>query len=143
MGIIQKTLDNFVANNPQTAKAYKFPKTVKELKRSQAEIIYKRDYFDHYKIGDYRNQSIGLMMLDMYVNHTPKTVKRFVQQAAKAAIKAGAEELKVPRTPEEFVTAANSLAHTPEYEGVFYKQLCLERNHHMGVTTKRTNALPI
>ena len=137
MGIIQKTLDNFVANNPQTAKAYKFPKTVKELKRSQAEIIYKRDYFDHYKIGDYRNQSIGLMMLDMYVNHTPKTVKRFVQQAAKAAIKAGAEELKVPRTPEEFVTAANSLAHTPEYEGVFYKQLCLERNHHMGVTTKK------
>ena len=77
------------------------------------------------------------MMLDMYVNHTPKTVKRFVQQAVKAAIKAGAEELKVPRTPEEFVTAANSLAHTPEYEGVFYKQLCLERNHHMGVTTKK------
>lgn len=137
MGIIQKTLENFVANNPQTAKTYKFPKTVKELKRSQAEIIYRVDYFNHYKIGNYRNKSIGLMMFDMYVNHTPKTVKRFVQQAAKAAIKAGAEELKVPRTPEEFVAAANSLAQTPEYERVFYKQLCLERNHHMGVTTKK------
>ena len=85
MGIIQPTLDSYRKRFPKEAARLKFPQKVKELKRSQAMQIYHRLYFDQYKIGDYRNESIGQLVFDIYVNHTPQTAKEFIDQALKAA----------------------------------------------------------
>lgn len=130
MGIIQPTLEAFAKSHPDVVKKHAFPKSVKKLTRSQAGLIYKYNYFDHYRIGDYRNRSIGLLIFDIYVNHEPKSAKLFIEQALKAARKAGAD-IRLPTTTGERVSAVNSLASSPEYEKAFYQGLMKERKFHM------------
>lgn len=130
MGIIQPTLDAFVKSHPEAVKKHAFPKSVKKLTRSQAGLIYKYNYFDHYRIGDYRNRSIGLLIFDIYVNHEPKSAKLFIEQALKAARKAGAD-IRLPTTTGERVSVVNSLASSPEHEKAFYQGLMKERKFHM------------
>ena len=130
MGIIQPTLDSYRKRFPKEAARLKFPQKVKELKRSQAMQIYHRLYFDQYKIGDYRNESIGQLVFDIYVNHTPQTAKEFIDQALKAARKTGAK-IALPRSTTERVAVVNALAEQPAAEAAFYNQIMTERRFHM------------
>ena len=130
MGIIQPTLDSYRKRFPKEAARLKFPQKVKELKRSQAMQISHRLYFDQYKIGDYRNESIGQLVFDIYVNHTPQTAKEFIDQALKAARKTGAK-IALPRSTTERVAVVNALAEQPAAEAAFYNQIMTERRFHM------------
>ena len=130
MGIIQSTLNSFRRNYPETAKKQKFPTNVKNLNREQAKLIYKKLYFEHYKIADYFNESIGVLIFDMYVNHTPATVEAFINQGLKAARKLGAE-VKLTHNAAEQVASVNALAKYPEAEEAFHSMLLKERRFHM------------
>lgn len=130
MGIIQPTLNAYRQRFPKEAAKLKFPLRVKGLKKSQAMQVYRRLYFDQYKIGDYRNESIGMLIYDIYVNHEPATAKQFIDQALKAARKAGSE-VKLPSTTQERVAEVNSLAMHPKGEAAFYEQMMKERRYHM------------
>ncbi|MCX4349325.1 MAG: hypothetical protein OSJ76_06025 [Alphaproteobacteria bacterium] len=130
MGIIQPTLNAYTERFPEEAKRLKFPQNVKGLKKNQAMEIYHQLYFNQYKIGDYRNESIGMLIFDLYVNHEPKTVKSFIDQALKKARSHGAE-VKLPSTSGERVAVINSLAMLPEAESAFYEQILKERMAHM------------
>jgi len=130
MGIIQPTLNVYRERFSEDAKRMKFPKTVKHLKKNQAEEIYRQLYFNQYGIGNYRNESIGMLVFDLYVNHEPKTVKKFIDQALKAAKKQGAK-VKLPSNTGERVAVINSLATQPRAEAVFYAQILKERRFHM------------
>lgn len=130
MGIIQPTLNAFMKRYPDLAKANHISKNLKQLKRSQAKLIYQKLYFEQYKIGDYKNESIGLLVFDIYVNHEPNTAKKFIDQALKAARKTGVE-LSLPTSTTQRVNVVNSLADYPEAEAAFYKQMMLERKFHM------------
>ncbi len=130
MGIIQPTLNAFVKRYSKEARAHKFPSIVKKLTRAQAELVYRKLYFDQYQIGNYRNESIGMLIYDIYVNHQPETAKLFIEQALKAARKTGVK-LKLPLTTSERVAVVNSLASYPKAEAVFYEQMMKERRFHM------------
>lgn len=130
MGIIQSTLDVYRKRYPNEAAKFKFPKTVKSLKKKHAMEVYRKLYFDQYKIGDYRNESIGMLVYDIYVNHTPSTAKQFIDQALKAARKAGAE-VDLPQSTNDRVAIINSLAVHPKGEAAFYEQIMKERRFHM------------
>ena len=130
MGIIQPTLNSFLKKYPDLAKKNGFPKTVKGLKKRHALLVYRKLYFDFYKIGDYRNESIGMFIYDMYVNHTTASVELFVHQALKAARKAGAD-ISLPKDFREQVAIVNSLALNPKAEKAFYNQLIIERRFFM------------
>ena len=136
MGIIQPTLNAFIEQYPDLAKANHISKDLKKLKRSQAKLIYQKLYFEQYKIGDYKNESIGLLIFDIYVNHEPSTAKKFIDQALKAARKVGVE-LALPKTTKERVNVVNSLADYPKAEAAFYEQIMKERKFHMYKVTGR------
>ena len=137
MGIIQSTLKGFREAYPETARKEKFPTNVKYLKRNQAKLIYKKLYFEHYKIADYFNESIGVLIFDMYVNHTPATVEAFINQGLKEARKHGVEVSLVHNAKEQ-VESVNKLAKYPEAEKAFHNMLLKERKFHMyKKTTKR------
>lgn len=131
MGIIEPTLKAFVKKYPKDAKKYKFPAKVKDLTQRQAGLIYRKNYFDYYRIGDYRNESIGMLVYDMYVNHPPASVKKFLDQAFKAARKAGADLERLPTTVEGRAEAVNNLAAVPSAEKAFYDMILKERRYHM------------
>ena len=135
MGIIQPTLNTFCQRYPQEAKKLKMPQTVKGLKKGQAQQIYRRLYFDQYQIGNYRNESIALLIYDIYVNHTPTTAKQFIDQGLKAARKNGAK-VKLPQSTTERVAEINKLAHHPKAEKAFYDMLMKERRFHMYKKTR-------
>ena len=126
MGIIQSTLNAFWKQHPDEARKAKFPQTVKQLTRNQAKLIYKKQYFEHYRIADYRNESIALLIYDMYVNHAPATVESFVNQGLKAARKKGAD-VKPIKTTKDRVEQVNKLADEPEAEKAFHDMLNKER----------------
>ena len=130
MGIIQPTLNAFIERYPGLAKENHISTNLKNLKRSQAKLIYQKLYFEQYKIGDYKNESIGLLIFDIYVNHEPNTAKKFIDQALKAARKTGVD-LSLPKSTTERVNVVNSLADYPEAEAAFYEQIMLERKFHM------------
>ena len=137
MGIIQSTLKGFREAYPETARKGNFPTDVKYLKRNQAKLIYKKLYFEHYKIADYFNESIGVLIFDMYVNHTPATVEDFINQGLKEARKHGAE-VSLAHNAKEQVESVNKLAKYPEAEKAFHNMLLKERKFHMyKKTTKR------
>ena len=130
MGIIKPTLKAFIERYPDLAKANHISTDLKKLKRSQAKLIYQKLYFEQYQIGDYKNESIGLLIFDIYVNHEPNTAKKFIDQALKAARKTGVE-LNLPISTKQRVNVVNSLADYPEAEAAFYKQMMKERKFHM------------
>ena len=130
MGIIKPTLNAFMERYPDLAKANHISRDLKKLKRSQAKLIYQKLYFEQYKIGDYKNESIGLLIFDIYVNHEPSTAKKFIDQALKAARKTGVE-LGLPTSTTQRVNVVNSLADYPEAEAAFYEQMMKERKFHM------------
>ncbi len=130
MGIIQGTLNTFWKEHAQEARKAKFPKSVKALTREQAKLIYQKQYFEHYRIGDYRNESIALLMFDMYVNHKPSTVQSFVNQGLKAARQKGAL-VRLPKNTAERVAEINKLASSPKAEEAFYRMLIKERSFFM------------
>lgn len=130
MGIIRPTLLAFIEQYPNLAQANHISTDLKKLKRSQAKLIYQKLYFEQYKIGDYKNESIGLLIFDIYVNHEPNTAKKFIDQSLKAARKTGVE-LNLPTSTTERVAVVNSLADYPEAEAAFYEQMMKERKFHM------------
>ena len=137
MGIIQSTLKGFREDYPEIARKEKFPTNVKYLKRNQAKLIYKKLYFEHYKIADYFNESIGVLIFDMYVNHTPATVEDFINQGLKEARKHGVK-VSLAHNAKEQVESVNKLAKYPEAEKAFHNMLLKERKFHMyKKTTKR------
>lgn len=69
MGIQQATLNRFKRRHPDLSKGY--PTNVKNITRDQAKQIYKKDYYDAYRIGDLKHAEIRATMFDSYVNHTP------------------------------------------------------------------------
>ena len=141
MGIIQPTLNTFMENYPDLAKKNKFQKNLKKLTREQATLIYRKLYFDKYQIGDYKNESIGLLIFDLYVNHEPATVKGFVDQALMAAHKEGVKTTLPNSTPER-VKCINSLAGNQKAEHAFYKTLLdVRRKHMLKVTNNGTSRL--
>ncbi len=135
MGIIQPTLNAFIKRYPNLAQENHISTDLKKLKRNQAKLIYRKLYFDQYRIGDYKNESIGLLIFDIYVNHEPMTAKKFIDQALKAARKTGMD-IKLPTSTAERVDVVNSLAGNPEAETAFYEQMMKERKFHM---YKKTN----
>ena len=135
MGIIQQTLNAFIKRYPNLAQENHISTDLKKLKRNQAKLIYRKIYFDQYRIGDYKNESIGLLIFDIYVNHEPMTAKKFIDQALKAARKTGMD-IKLPTSTAERVDVVNSLAGNPEAETAFYEQMMKERKFHM---YKKTN----
>ena len=134
MGIIQSTLNAFWKQYPDEARKAKFPQTVKQLTKNQAKLIYKKQYFEHYRIADYRNESIALLIYDMYVNHAPATVESFVNQGLKAARKKGAD-VKPIKTTKDRIEQVNKLAYEPEAEKAFYDMLNKERRFLMHKNT--------
>lgn len=137
MGIVQLTLDGFREDYPEIARKEKFPTNVKYLKRNQAKLIYKKAFFEHYKIADYFNESIGVLIFDMYVNHSTETVEDFINQGLKEARKHGVK-VSLAHNAKEQVESVNKLAKYPEAEKAFHNMLLKERKFHMyKKTTKR------
>lgn len=79
MGIRQDTLDRFKKNHPNLSSNY--PNDVKFLNKNQAMQIYKRDYFEPYKIGDIKHKPLQETMFDSFINHSPKGPAVWAQQA--------------------------------------------------------------
>lgn len=135
MGIIQPTLNAFIERYPDLAEKHNFDKNLKNLIKDQAKLIYRKLYFDEYKIGDYKNESIGLLLFDAYVNHSPETVRKFIGQALKAAQTAGAD-VNLPSSSREIVNVVNSLSNNQKAEVAFYNEILETRLEHM---LKKTN----
>lgn len=80
MGITSITLKNFWKNNKKLAEELDFPTAgnIKDLNKEQCELIYKKDFYDYYRIGDFKNESIALLLFDIRVNHSSKTASQII-----------------------------------------------------------------
>jgi len=114
MGITQSTLSRFKNSNPQLAKDY--PAEVKNLTSKQAEMIYKKDYFDPYHIGQIKHKPLQETMFDSFVNHSPKGPSLWAQQAINkhTSMKVKEDGIFGPRT----VSALNRLNEGNELKNV-------------------------
>lgn len=79
MGIRQDTLDRFKKRHPNLSLNY--PNDVKDISKDQAIQIYKKDYFEPYKIGDIKHKYLQETIFDSFVNHSPKAPAMWIQQA--------------------------------------------------------------
>ena len=79
MGIQQVTLSNFKSDYPDIAADY--PDNIKNLTYNQAKTIAKLVYFDKYRIGEIKHNSLQELMFDSFFNHSPKAPALWAQRA--------------------------------------------------------------
>ena len=79
MGIQQVTLSNFKSDYPDIAADY--PNNIKNLTHNQAKTIAKLVYFDKYRIGEIKHNSLQELMFDSFFNHSPKAPALWAQRA--------------------------------------------------------------
>lgn len=102
MGITQATLNNFNKAHPEIT----INKPLKELTKDDAKLIYKLDYFDHYRIGKINDIDIAELILQMYVNGRPYDVGSIIQNAV---IDSGKEVEFVGNFGPKTIQAVNEL----------------------------------
>ncbi|MDX2195721.1 MAG: glycosyl hydrolase 108 family protein [Cytophagales bacterium] len=73
-GISAKTYEGYI-NRPPTAD------DMRNMTISTAKTIYKRSYWDAYKLGSINDQFIASHILDLFVNHSPKAAAEIAQKA--------------------------------------------------------------
>ena len=52
---------------------------IKLLTKERAIKIYKKYFWDEYKLESYNSNRLAFILFDMYVNHNPKSVNRMLQ----------------------------------------------------------------
>lgn len=132
MGITSVTLNSFWRNNKELARKLDFPtaKNIKNLNKEQCELIYKRDFYDHYRIGDFKNESIALLLFDIRVNHSSKTAAEIIANGIYQA-----RGRKNVRSTDKILELANGISDKALNEQYFYDHMVkarvdfINRNH--------------
>ena len=79
MGFQQATLDRFKSAHPDLARGY--PDNVRDLTYEQGKQIARKDYFEKYRIGEIKSQSLQETMFDSFFNHSPQAPAYWAQKA--------------------------------------------------------------
>ena len=124
MGITSVTLNSFWRNNKELAQKLDFPtaKNIKKLNKEQCELIYKRDFYDHYRIGDFKNESIALLLFDIRVNHSSKTASDIIANGIYEA-----RGRKNVRNTDKILELANGISDKALNEQYFYDHMVKAR----------------
>lgn len=124
MGITSITLKNFWKNNKKLAEELDFPTAgnIKNLNKEQCELIYKKDFYDYYRIGDFKNESIALLLFDIRVNHSSKTASQIIANGIYEA-----RGRKNVRRTDKIVELANGIAGKAKNEQYFYDHMVKAR----------------
>ena len=124
MGITSVTLNSFWRNNKELARKLDFPtaKNIKNLNKEQCELIYKRDFYDHYRIGDFKNESIALLLFDIRVNHSSKTAAEIIANGIYQA-----RGRKNVRSTDKILELANGISDKALNEQYFYDHMVKAR----------------
>ena len=140
MGITSITLKNFWKNNKKLAEELDFPTAgnIKDLNKEQCELIYKKDFYDYYRIGDFKNESIALLLFDIRVNHSSKTASQIIANGIYEA-----RGRKNVRRTDKIVELANGIAGKALNEQYFYDHMVKARidfiNKHHKKGGEKTN----
>ncbi len=140
MGITSVTLKNFWKNNKKLAEELEFPTSgnIKDLNKEQCELIYKKDFYDYYRIGDFKNESIALLLFDIRVNHSSKTASHIIANGIYEA-----RGRKNVRQTDKILELANGIAGKAQNEQYFYDHMVKARidfiNKHHKKDGEKTN----
>lgn len=124
MGITSVTLNSFWRNNKELARKLDFPtaKNIKNLNKEQCELIYKCDFYDHYRIGDFKNESIALLLFDIRVNHSSRTASKIIADGIYQA-----RGRKNVRSTDKILELANGISDKALNEQYFYDHMVKAR----------------
>ena len=134
MGIIQGTLNNFNKAHPEL----KINKSLKDITRDDAKLIYKLDFYDAYRIDEIDSPVLRLTIFDTLVNHSPHDPIVWIQEALNNKI--GLEVKKDGILGSETINALNSLR--SEYEVKNVNNYILEKRREDLENNKEKNIRP-